>query len=224
LSLRTWLKDKMFRVVPYKTPTALTWSGWEDWQDKTKSKHPIAFFVFETTPSWISCRWTWWIKNPIYHFRCKYFHKYHHIKIDVERFMGNTYQPKHKIHLYHWYDTDTKILYGNFQLLVDFVEKEEAGGRIDWSHTPQHQKIWDEIQELYKWWIEIRPKKWKENETPSMEDYGATKREFDDKEKSIAYKAWSKACDENRKREEELLNEDTEMLIRLITIRTWLWT
>lgn len=224
LSLRTWLKDRLSKFIPYETPYALSWSGWDDWKTENKSKYPIAFFLFEDAPLWISCRWTWWIINPYYHLKCKYFTKHHYIKIDVERFMGLTYKNDSALEFYHWYDTDTKMLFGVFQLLVDFVEKEEAGERIDWSQTPQHQKVWDEIQELYTWWTEIRPKQWRENETPSMEDYGTSMRDFDDRAKSTAYKAWSKACDEKHKKEEELLNEDTEMLIRLITIRRWLWT
>ena len=49
-------------------------------------------------------------------------------------------------------DGDYLLLHAAFQILVDFVEKEEPEKIIDWSHDEKHRKAWKEVISLYKWW------------------------------------------------------------------------
>lgn len=207
----------------YDMPEALPWGGWGKWDKETKKKYPISWFFLDTIPDFIDYRWRP-IKDTYYQLRSKYIIKHHHIKIDVDRFfVGDGWEVKNPLHNYHWYDTDTKILYANFQILVDFVENESE--IVDWQASPENIKTYDEFMELYKWWTEIRPKR--ANPYPSMKDYGLEHKEVfgpNSNRQSAAYKRWSKATADAAIIEEDNNNEDTEMLIRLITIRVHMWT
>jgi len=200
-------------------PDAASWSDWRKWKKETKSKYPIRYFLLDTAPTFISSNWRWWISEPIYNFKCKYIVKYHHIKIDVDRFMK---YDKTSFRNYHWFDSDTQILYGMFQILVDFIEKESD--IIDWSADPEHKRIFDELTKLYKWWIEDRPNR--DDSYPCSGDFGVEDEDIfgDHVSKQPGYKAWRDACDKREQRDREYDLEDTEMLIRLITIRKYMWT
>ncbi len=196
-------------------PNAATWTEWREWKKEQKAKHPVLYFLFKDVPSWFSYK-IYWVTSTYYHLKSKYIKKQHYIRIDVERFVSAG------LHSYHWYDSDTRILYGNFQILVEFVEDEEAGERIDWNSDSEHKRIWAEIEELYNWWITDRPAR--DNSYPKEEDYGLKRDTFMDIEDSPERRRYLKAIDEKNRVEEEWVTEDTEMLIRLITIRKWLWT
>jgi len=198
-------------------PAAASWSRWEKWEKENKSNYPIRFFFLETAPTFISSNWRWWISEPIYNFKCKYIVKYHHIKIDVDRFMK---YHKASFRNYHWIDSDGLILYGMFQILVDFMEEE--ADIVDWSADPDHQRVYNELRKLYKWWTEDRPNR--DDSYPDSEDFGVEDIFGDNASKQPGYKAWRDACDEKEKIDREYDLEDTEMLIRLITIRRYMWT
>lgn len=197
-------------------PDATSSTGWRKWEKENKSKYPIRYFLLETAPTFVSSNWRWWIGDPIYNFKCKYIIKYHHIKIDVDRFMRYY---KTSFRNYHWIDSDEQILYGMFQILVDFME--EKSGIVDWSADPKHQEIFNELTKLYEWWIGDRPNR--DDSYPCSEDFGIIDIFGDHISKQPGYKAWRDACDEREKRDREYDLEDTEMLIRLITIRKYMW-
>ncbi len=49
----------------------------------------------------------------------------------------------------NWIDRDTIMLHACFQLLVDFVEKEDGLNQCDYQH---HKKQIDACRSLYDWW------------------------------------------------------------------------
>ena len=52
-------------------------------------------------------------------------------------------------------DKDIVILHACFQLLTDFVDKEEAfTSHVDWEYNKEHKQAKHIIKELYKWWEE----------------------------------------------------------------------
>lgn len=203
-------------------PSAATMEEWEEWENDCFKNHPIiTFFLIKTRRKIRSEIYS--ITQTFYHLKSKYITKNHYIRIDVKRFMGSDLMN------YIWYDSDVKILYSNFQILVDFVEGENPAGHIDWNATPEHSQAWQEIQTLYNWWIVDRPKRDEEFPFPNTEDYGITSKTAilfnnHNSDEEAAIKRWQKAVDEYHKKEYEWDTEDTEMLIRLITIRKWLWT
>ncbi len=48
-----------------------------------------------------------------------------------------------------WVDRDMIMLHACFQLLVDFVEKEDGLKHCNYEH---HKKEIDKLQKLYDWW------------------------------------------------------------------------
>ena len=54
-----------------------------------------------------------------------------------------------------WRDKDTIMLHACFQLLKDCVEKENLlNSHIDWSADKKHAEARNEIELLYKWWLQ----------------------------------------------------------------------
>lgn len=58
---------------------------------------------------------------------------------------------------HRWHDKDEALLHAAFQLLVDFIEQEQAGKRINWNANELFKRAWREINSLYKWWKVRRP-------------------------------------------------------------------
>lgn len=85
-----------------------------------------------------------------------------------------------------WVDKDIVMLHACFQLLIDYIEKEEKTVPTDWDQSPEFQAAKTEIHFLYEWW-KNRPQ-----ETNELD-----RRQFE---------------------------IDSEMLIRLIKVRGYLWT
>lgn len=85
-----------------------------------------------------------------------------------------------------WVDKDIVLLHACFQLLKDYIEREESQIPIDWNQTQEYQSAKTEIYLLYEWWIN-RP-------------------------------------DETNELDRQQFEIDTEMLVRLIKVRGFLWT
>lgn len=66
-----------------------------------------------------------------------------------------------------WRDKDSILLHACFQLLKDFVEKEDlALGNTDWNADEKHRLAKAEIDELYKWWVSYT-----ESDTPEEDSF-----------------------------------------------------
>lgn len=51
-----------------------------------------------------------------------------------------------------WCYKDLVLLHACFQLLTDFVEKENINETCDWQWDENHRNAKNEIDELYNWW------------------------------------------------------------------------
>lgn len=61
-----------------------------------------------------------------------------------------------------WVDKDFILLHACFQLLKDFVEKEDVDHRQnDWSFNEDQAAAKVEIDYLYKWWISYSRSAWR---------------------------------------------------------------
>ncbi|MDD5559036.1 hypothetical protein [Candidatus Methylomirabilis sp.] len=138
-----------------------------------------------------------------------------------------------KIHSldHRWHDKDEVLLHAAFQVLADFIEKEQPDRYIDWSANALHKHAWREIKHLYKWWREKRP---------------ARRSPFDDKQLIIPslrfkkipdselhqmvepdrkrYAAYYRALRQEARLEQKWYEEDQRNLHRLIEVRGFLWT
>jgi hypothetical protein len=119
------------------------------------------------------------------------------------------------------------MLYGMMNLLVDYVEKEECFTTIDWSDNECSKKSAKEIKEIYDWWKNYPVR---ENQIDSQRSIwhdefikrdGEGIEKFNNSSKSDTEKDESEKL---HKMEADLLQEEEEMLIRLVKIRPCLWT
>ena len=127
-----------------------------------------------------------------------------------------------KLNRTNWWDKDTLILHGMMELLVDFVDGEKCFEIVSWEED-SHKEAGEEIKAIYAWW----------------KNYPNRQKEIDD-----VLTAWGD-CTFGRKEdlvvpeqtdiskellkihdllENKLLEEEQDMLIRLIKIRKFLWT
>ncbi len=129
-----------------------------------------------------------------------------------------------------WWDTDSRMLYGMMNLLVDYIENEEPFKHIDWDSEERHQHVKKEIEAIYGWWInyDVRQEDidkaltdWHNEASPKYvecKDKKFTEVKFNHSEKERQLHLKLHDMERKLNLEEEL------MLIRLIKIRNYLWT
>lgn len=153
------------------------------------------------------------VNNIIIQIKYRTTHRYHILDL---RDGGNGYDVG-------WYDSDQQILQANFLILKNYVEKEQPFKHIDWNCNKEMKSVAEEIKILYGWWVDGRSKEyeavWSEWKKRDCSYH------FETAEDNLLKFVWT--GDDNsdlHKKEHELSEKDTEMLIRLIKIRKYLWT
>lgn len=142
------LLPMIYERMKLAKPCALSWEGWEFWHQNAKLNHPIRYFVTETAAGFV---------------------RYHHARFwDAIRYVRNSVWERYNVVVCvklppTWCDRDHLMLHACFQILTDFVEKEEpwefsaskeamleAYADCDWKH--ERVEDWQELRELYQWW------------------------------------------------------------------------
>jgi hypothetical protein len=163
--------------------------------------------------SWL-CDLVNYVKNNIWHpILYRTTHRYHILDL---RDGGNGYD-------IGWHDSDSQILQANFLIFKNYVEKENPFVVADWEWDEPHRTAGQEIKTLYKWWTEDRSREHKE----LAEEWDKRNLSWHTEETDKGYHRMVWTGDDTsdlHKREQELYEKDTEMLIRLIKIRGYLWT
>lgn len=137
-----------------------------------------------------------------YNIKCNLWHHYNLIQ---PRYLGHTFQ-----------DRDTVLVHVMFEVLSQFIEQEQRPLRKDYPLDPndpetlEYYKIEKELEELYKWWHEYYNK-----ELPIKLDELWNKY---DPHYHVETYAPIKQLDEESESQLE------EKLIRLIQLRSSLWT
>jgi hypothetical protein len=157
--------------------------------------------------------WKFGIQDRYYKIRNRLFKKYYLIDTKLPRDS--------------WLDSDSKILYGMMNILVDYVEKEDALNFINWDATEDHKKVKEEIVAIKSWWENYENRQ-KEIEQ-ALDDWYEERigGENDDPIKCINKTPTKKEINLHEhlnSLEKKLNEEEEEMLIRLIKIRNYLWT
>lgn len=146
--------------------------------------------------------------------------------------MGKAQSTVLKIHTLKkgWHDKDEILLHAAFQLLVDFVEKEQPE-RIDWDANKMHRQAWREIRSLYKWWKEKRPARRSplDNKRLLMPPIKFKKIPGSELSQLVQpdrkkYAAYYRAMKKDARLEKQWYEEDQRNLHRLIEVRGFLWT
>lgn len=140
-----------------------------------------------------------YIRDAWYWIRCHTYNRYHLVDIRNSR---NGYD-------WGWIDTDHKLLFASFALLVDFVERGYGLRVKDWKWEEGHVQAAKEIRGLYRWWKVDRARQHNDYQKLVSE---AIKEGRNDK--------W----DKEHKGKYRLEQVDEDNLIRLIKVRNYLWT
>lgn len=174
-------------------------------------------------------KWTWWdelkdnvsywfpfkqIRDVRYYLRHRLVTKKHLIKTGLAKGC--------------WWDTDSRMFYGLMSLLTEYIETERPFETINWDSDEWHINAKAEMLAIKEWWdnyenrckeIEAALDKWHDTK------FGAI--DGDDWLEKINTKDTPEVkelFDHHSKLEEDLENETTEMMIRLVKIRGYLWT
>jgi len=107
-SKRVDFKKRLFPDMP----EAASMEDWAEWNN-TAEQSKLKWFIADTVPTWFAVTFQYRYENVIGKLKSKYIRKHNLIKI-------NSLKDD------EWYDTDTRLMHGIFQLLVDFVELEKA--------------------------------------------------------------------------------------------------
>ncbi len=189
-----WLLRKLFKL-PVEMPHALPMEGWgntegeytwEDWHKEMKTKYPIRHYLSQELPIKVIVLIRRLITEPYYWLRTHTVHRYH---------MLNLKSPNNG-YAWGYCDPVNRLMYAMFAVLVDFVEKEDPLGTIDWDDDKDSAHARDEFMELYNWW--------KSGRKTEHDALYAT--EF----------TWQEM--------EALDARDDEQMARLVKIRGYLWT
>jgi hypothetical protein len=220
----------LFRI---EKPHALPLGGWSEWETKTRQNAPFGYWLTETVPDfttqYISPFFTWPGKVRRY-IRNRWVYKMHYLKTGLTP--GK------------YYDYDYRLLHGVMESMAEFVETEKSwtdeqwnGGAdpaaalrvLDWEiglgeESPYQSAAAKELKEIYLWWKNVRPNR------PDPMDASGWSALCDSKDFMIRH-ASEEAHEETKaildlcyKIEEEQNREDEEYLIRLMKIRSSLWT
>lgn len=116
-------KQRLFPDMPESATT----EEWNEWNDKAK-QYKFKWFIADTVPDWLVSTFTYPYER-VSKLMNKYIRK--HSQINITTLKDN-----------EWYDTETRMLHGMFQLLVDYVELEKAHVQIIFKEkdTPMYMR------------------------------------------------------------------------------------
>jgi hypothetical protein len=137
-----------------------------------------------------------------------------------------------------WHDITELMIHVNFQMLVNFIEKERAFETVVWDSPPEHARAKKELEELYHWWKNVYPKY---DDNNPLYKTKHPERKFEpievDKdgdpllfsweanfESEEAKEAYHKTIRDGMDYEVQCDKEIENNLIRLIKLRPYLWT
>ena len=150
---------------------------------------------------------------------------------DIKYYLKNLIFRRHhlirtKLPKGQWYDTDTRLLYGMMNLLIEYLEKEKPFEIVNWDSDEDHKKARDEMIAIRDWWLNYDNRKkeiekaldeWHSKKFVSGDHWIRDINAEDTPEVKVLF-------DKLHALEAKLLEEEEEMLIRLVKIRGYLWT
>ncbi len=251
------LAHKILKFYGYDKPSSATSEGWEEWETKLTTEIPFIYWVIDKLFNKI---------QDILYYPSDIF--YHYKQYIVNRYISKTHAIVTTLSKGDWHESSELILYGMFQVLVNFVEVEKSN-MYYWCHSeerpwyynkffkwtryrepekglkyleweisltdesPHQAESAAQVLELYNWWVHIRPNRPDPWKASGLEEYYKSQ---DDGTRKSVWKMLNHNRDsieqqrvnDMRHRQEELeqqyVEEDTNMLIRLIKLRDAMWT
>lgn len=228
-----WSCSKIADIIRgTKKAKALTSEEWGEWRKQASLKHPIRYWIAEECLDKLQN--FFYFPSDVYKsikFYCR------------NRFIDKTHCLKTGLKPGSFYELDQRILYGLFNELVEFVEIDiavkqnwysnkkkykftkgrcsEAGldylkwaSRLKSNRRPTDQAVAAKTTlKLYNWWKCIRPNRPDPYAISGWDDYHSSNNEKDKKN----------ALNKLGRIENKYQQEDEQMLIELIKIRSYLW-
>jgi hypothetical protein len=204
-----------FHIIPekfrIKYPEYAEIHEWDNIKNEAKANYPVRFWLEEVLEPFIE-RYTvdllyrvkWWF---LHRFSKK--HQYHVIR-------PSSLSPG-------YYDPMTQILHANMDLLKDFVEYNLERDRVDWSATDHHQKAWDDMMEIYDWWVNSYPNR-EEYELPEPPSDTGFLWFTDPKNENTPYmEEYNKVSDLNRELREKWDREEKDYLKKIVDVLDYMW-
>lgn len=193
---------------------------WEDWHEENKEKYPIRYFIFESVPRFFGYQ-KYKIEQYLYRFKSVTYKKYH--LLDLR-------QPKDSYENYRWgyIDECQQVLYANFNILVNFVKKQEKYSKhsfhehIKWLESLQPKEnvqnqidTFKKIYELYEYWTADRVQALKAYDTLLNRWYKAAKNCNEEEREALSK--------ESTELENKIKTEENSKLIEIIKVREHMW-
>ena len=192
---------------------------WEDWYKYVKEHYPVKYFFAETLVKFIRYKMWFPIKVPIdkawYWFVSHVVSSRRYHMLDLRQKGG---------YRYGWRDVDEKMLYAIFNLLGEYLNRENIADLTKWHsqseisrdpHMKQQQDNIEEARMIYRWWLIGRKEAQKEIDDMLTKWHDAKKVKDPKKEEYWA---------QMKKLEEEFENTTDEMIARVMKIRRTLWS
>ena len=173
-------------------------------------------------------KWTWWddlklnieTSFPVKHI------------VDLKNYIRHRLTTNHhliktKLPKGRWYDTDTRMLYGMMNLLMQYIEEEKPFEIIDWDNDEWHRNARDEMIAIRDWQLNY-DNRCKEIDQ-ALTEWSDAKFGKDDNSDMLERlneknTPETEALFERHSQLEDKLLKEEEMLIRLVKIRNYLWT
>lgn len=198
---------------------------WEDWHRTVKEMHPIRYWIAETAADEIRYSVISFFRplETLRYWFVSHFipsRRYHMLDLRQPRMKGD----KNSGYRYGWQDVPEKMLYAMFNLLGEYLNKEQPVDLTlyytheqieDDPHLKAQQKVFEEANSIYYWWTKTRHEENAHCDKLLNDWYEAHKNKEDSKDELHTLL-------ENQ----EKLNEEKidEMISRLVKIRRNLWT
>jgi hypothetical protein len=228
-------------------PQAATHKEWSDWRTLCKQQQPWAFWLKETVPDWIEDIWragcrplkniTWWIRyrttnryhvvssglEPGYHDKPELMiHTNFQLLVDFVEIecanMATIFLPEWYNQLKPRWKRMLRIAVRNPKAGVAYLLKplEEEG-------CEQQTITRKEIVELYHWWTSVRPGRVDPYQASGWDHFCKTNQDIFDLD-SQAQDSSMNIIHDIHALEQQFLEEDQAMLMRLVAVRMNLWT
>lgn len=206
------LEDEMFSDHP-KGKT------WQDWHRTVKKMHPIKYFIAETLADWLRYKIWFSIKRPVS--KAYYWFVSHAIPSRRYHMLDLRQEGGYR---YGWRDVPEKMLYAMFNLLGEYLNKEDPTDLTEHYTIEQinnepnlkaQQDALEEAREIYYWWT-VGRKDEKILISVTQDLWWTAKKKKD----PIA----SAHFDLLKKLEAQYEEREDEMVLRLMKIRRTLWT
>lgn len=212
---------------------------WEGWQEDMLRRYPVRFrlgykWLGDIRSAFFRRFWNH-VSEGHYWFRSHFIPSRRYHMLDM-RNKANGYR-------WGWRDFDVVVLFSVMAALVDFVEAEKGfESHVSWEddpdqapdlddpkvksyifhHRPGLKEVKDDCLRIYKWWTEERPAKLVEIDRLVHEAFGRKQQATVATPESVVQR--NERAEKAEQARVALHAEEQANLVRLIELRTYLWT